>query len=79
MNYGCLPIVSNVSAIGQYIKDNENGFLLKNLNVDSLYVNFINLLELEEVAYRQMITSAGKFMKAFTYTNYNQRILKEIL
>src|SRR5690606_14971570 len=29
MNYGCIPIVSNVSAIGHYIKDSEHGFLLE--------------------------------------------------
>ena len=26
-NFGCIPIVSNVGSISQYIKDQENGFL----------------------------------------------------
>jgi len=27
-NYGCVPVVSDVSAIGQYVRHGENGFLL---------------------------------------------------
>ncbi|MCX7549075.1 glycosyltransferase [Xanthomarina sp. F1114] len=79
MNYGCVPIVSRVSSIGHYIKDNENGFLMANLSQASLETCLMNLLTLEQAAYQQLSSTSLDFIGRFSYPYYNQRILKDIL
>ncbi len=76
MNFGCLPIVSNVSSISHYIKDGENGFLLNSISVEGLEQKLLELLSLTEVEYRGMINVQKNEMYKFTYSNYNKRILK---
>ena len=36
MNFGCLPIVSDVSCIDQYIKNDYNGFLINPIAIENL-------------------------------------------
>lgn len=79
MNYGCVPIVSDVSAISHYIKQNKNGFLMKDLNVASLQTCLMALIGMEQSAYKQMTSTPLEFINAFGYANYNLRLLKDIL
>ncbi|MGC1633467.1 MAG: glycosyltransferase [Gelidibacter sp.] len=79
MNYGCIPIVSDVSSIGHYIGDSENGFLMKEVTVDSLKICILKLLDLEAHVHHQMATTSVEFINHFSYAYYNQRIWKEIL
>ena len=37
MNYGCIPIVSDVSCISQYIQNGVNGFLIKPITSKEIY------------------------------------------
>ncbi|MDN3492409.1 glycosyltransferase [Winogradskyella bathintestinalis] len=79
MNYGCVPIVSNVSSISHYIKDKTNGFLMTDITVPALNVCLLNLLDMDKRAYSQMISVTGGFISAFSYAHYNQRLLTDIL
>lgn len=79
MNYGCVPIVSNVSSISHYISHLENGFLMEELNVSSLQACLMALLGMEASAYKQMASTFYGFINAFSYDQYNQRLLKDIL
>jgi glycosyltransferase involved in cell wall biosynthesis len=37
MNFGCVPIVSDVSCISQYVKNDYNGFLIQTNTIENLY------------------------------------------
>ena len=75
--YGCIPCVSNVSSIEQYINQ-ENGLVFSRLELDILAQEFCQLLDkgdkLEDIA-----KGANKTASLFTYDRYNKRIMQEIL
>jgi glycosyltransferase involved in cell wall biosynthesis len=76
--YGCIPIATNISSIGHYIKNGENGFLLSN-NLPSQLADVLQYLidnksELPAIAQR-----ARQMAELFTYERYRQRIAAEIL
>jgi glycosyltransferase involved in cell wall biosynthesis len=79
MNYGCVPIVSDVSSIGHYIKDNENGFLIKALNSASIIEVLRQFLNLSETDYARITHSDVNQLNKFSYTFYNERIKAEII
>jgi glycosyltransferase involved in cell wall biosynthesis len=78
MNYGVIPIVTDVSSIGQLIKNKENGFLLKDNTVKSILqaLNEIQRMELDD--FHRIIQNNEKLVCKFTYVNYNERIKKHI-
>ncbi len=79
LNYGCVPILSNVSAIEQYIKNGLQGILLEELNKEDLVEKIQKSLSMEPKKYQQFIFQSEAFYKQFSYSHYNDRILKEIL
>lgn len=79
MNYGCLPIVSNISSIGHYIKDDVNGFLFFPVTKENLVLKIKNVINLSIPEYSQMIKSPINERNKFTYSYYNHRIKQEIL
>ena len=78
MNYGCIPIVSNVSCIGDYIKNNENGFLIEPNTSEILKNKIIEAIRLETLLYNKWIEHNYLMSEKFTYSYYNKRILTEI-
>ncbi|WP_179335387.1 glycosyltransferase [Winogradskyella costae] len=79
MNYGCLPIVSDVSSISNYVVDNQNGFLLPSITKEGLLTKIEKLLGLSESTYSTMIDSKKTTISKFTYSYYNQRIKIDLL
>ncbi|WP_282134466.1 glycosyltransferase [Seonamhaeicola maritimus] len=79
MNFGCLPLVSNVSSIGHYIKDGVNGFLLKAISEAGLIDTLRALFKLSDADYKAMVRSNDSLLERFTYDYYNDRIKKEII
>ena len=79
MNFGCMPIVSNVSGIGNYIEENENGFLLNTISEDHLVAKLQDFINLSPESYRNMMNSKKINIERFTYSFYNRRIKEEIL
>ncbi|WP_242091600.1 glycosyltransferase [Aestuariivivens sediminicola] len=75
LNFGCIPIVSRLSAIGHYIGDEKNGYLIDPVTDDVLGNLIKKLLYLSEVKRRAFLDQAPKLVKQFTFTNYNQRIV----
>lgn len=78
MNFGCLPIVSDLSSIGQYVKHNLNGFLLKPVTDENLVKSIKKIFELKQAEYVKMIMQQNEVIEKFTFSNYNIRIKKEI-
>jgi glycosyltransferase involved in cell wall biosynthesis len=79
MNYGCIPIVSDISSIGHYIKGGVNGFLLKEITAKELKMSLEFFLTLTANQYQQIRFSNPDFIKSFTYNYYNKRLFEEIL
>ena len=79
MNFGCLPIVSNISSIGHYIKHDQNGFLLNTITAKTLLSEIRKLLQLNEVEYHSMLNNQDEMLKKFTFSHYSERIIRDIL
>lgn len=79
MNYGCLPIVTNISSIGHYVKDNVNGFLLNSITIESLIEKIKTILIMSDSDYSKMIMMQKEELQKFTFSYYNTRIINEIL
>ena len=79
MNYGCIPIVSDVSSIGQYIKHGENGFLIKELNVKGVIEMLTIFLRLSINEYESIKQNRLFEIDRFSYSFYNRRIEDEVI
>ncbi len=78
-NYGCLPVVSNVSSIGQYIKNDINGYVLDHKNIT--HYKLIKVLEelLEDPSIKLKVEHARLIAKDFTFSAYINKIKSEVL
>ncbi len=75
--YGCVPVVSDVSSIGQYFND-SNGFLLK--RVDKFEIaEKIELALSNRKNLKEMSTKCTAVAELFTFENYNNNLKKNIL
>ena len=79
MNYGCVPLVSNVSCIDQYIENNTNGFLIKPNTVEELIKAIEKAINTQNEIYQKMLMKNYILAEKFTYKYYNNRILSEII
>jgi len=79
MNYGCLPIVSNVSSMGQYIDNGKNGFLIDDVSKMNVKSSLVKFLTLSNDDFRKMVLINTYNSQKFTYSHYNNRIKNEII
>ena len=79
MNFGCIPLVSNVSSIGQYIHHEENGFIINDLNNSDLKELLNDLLTRSSHSLRSLIKGNSELLNKFTYSYYNRRIAQEVI
>ena len=79
MNFGCIPIVSNVSCIGQYIQNNCNGFLIDPITVENIKEEIEKSLLLKNSDFENYIKINYELAKKFTYDYYLQQIQNKIL
>ncbi|WP_323788702.1 glycosyltransferase family 4 protein [Psychroserpens sp.] len=79
LNFGCLPVVSNVSGISDYIKDGKNGFLLDDISVEGIVAKLQSILKLTAQDYRAMTGFERENIEKFTFEYYNSRIKNELL
>jgi glycosyltransferase involved in cell wall biosynthesis len=74
-NYGCVPIVSNVSSIPHYI-DESNGFLWDIKK--GVFREFVETINLSPENLHHKAKEAFEMSKLFTYERYARRILELI-
>ncbi len=79
LNFGCIPVVSNISSIGQYVAHEKNGFLLDVVTSEKLYEQLKRVINLLDNEYLQLIASRYDLVNKFTFSHYNKRIQTEIL
>ncbi|MEO8774586.1 MAG: glycosyltransferase [Gelidibacter sp.] len=79
MNFGCIPVVSTVSSIGQYVKHLETGVCIKNVNekevIEALKIVF-NFLDKD---YQKIVLKQRSIVALFSFSYYNHRIKSEVL
>ena len=78
MNYGCIPIVSDVSSIGQYI-NTKNGFIVNPTTAEKLESILHELKRIDQLKLRGKAFKAYQVAENFTFARYNERIWTEIL
>ena len=78
-NFGCVPVVSDISCLSQYITDGSNGYLLKSTDSESLKDCIKTILLNKGDVIKRIAQSAYDIADGFTYEKYYQRILQEIL
>lgn len=78
MNYGCIPIVSNISCISEYVIDNMNGYLIEKPYLVNTLKNINKALEINNVEFLRIINHNFKVSKKFTYKYYNYRVINDI-
>ena len=77
MAYGCIPVVSNISSIDQYVSE-KNGIILKTLEPSGLTKTIEEIL-LNRDELKKRAHSCINLAKVFSYEAYNKKILKMIL
>jgi len=73
MNFGCVPVVSEVSAISQYINA-TNGYVLSEVTAANLASALKTIINLQTAAYSELIESNTDLVYKFSFDYYNARI-----
>ncbi|MCG8320609.1 MAG: glycosyltransferase [Cytophagales bacterium] len=76
--FGCIPVVSDLSCIGQYIIHGKNGLLLKEISPGEIRECLVWILEHRE-SLKAMSQRVNGITDKFTYEYYNERIRNDIL
>lgn len=72
--FGCIPVVTDVSSIGQYIKNEKSGFLLSDNSPETIRKVLVRLFSHHGLqAISQMAVSVSS---KFTYEQFSRRILE---
>ena len=78
-NFGCIPIVSGISAIGHYIEHDKNGLIVNPITVEGFKIQLKKALMMDGDRYKKMLTKRNIFVEDFSYNHYNHRIMNEII
>ena len=76
--YGCIPIVTNISPINQFVIHNKNGLLLNTPSVSEIKECFIQI-DQGEYDLKKISEQVIKLANTFTYSHYIDRIQSEII
>jgi glycosyltransferase involved in cell wall biosynthesis len=76
---GCLPVVSDVSSLSQYVVNGKNGFLWNPGGEKSFSDTCAEALSSDNSTYTRMVESGLQQASLFTYARYRDRIIKDIL
>lgn len=78
MNFGCIPIVSNISSIAQYIGF-RNGLVLESCTAEELGFTLKKAIKIESNKLKNLAFQGHKDVVDFTFENYQNKIQKIIL
>ncbi|WP_417371554.1 glycosyltransferase [Gelidibacter japonicus] len=79
VNFGCIPIVSTVSSIGQYVKHLESGYCLNEVNSDEIIGALRHVFHMNNEDYQLMLTKQRLIIEKFTFVHYNKHIRSKLL
>jgi len=76
---GCLPVVSSVSCVGQYVINGVNGFVW-DMATDKLYMEVLKeALLVNEEEYEKLLEGGYEMCRRFTYSHYLKMIREKLL
>jgi len=76
---GCIPVVSDISSLDQYVKDEINGFVWKINGSESFSDTLLRALSKDENTYTKILREGNRECSLFTYEYYYQRIKIDVL
>lgn len=79
MNFGCIPIVSDVSCLSDYIKTGENGLVLDDLSSDAIWSALETISKWSLSDYHMALKKNAGLASRFTYQHYNFALKSKIL
>ena len=79
MNFGCIPITSNVGSICHYIKHGETGIVMNELCSLSLEHAWKHFITLSEEDRRRMTLQGNILARKFTFEEFGHRLINEVL
>lgn len=79
MCFGCIPIVSDVSSITQYVKNDENGLVVNPVTDVELKKQIEKILETKPDTFSKLVENNNKVTRTFTFDYYNNRIKNDII
>lgn len=74
MNFGCIPMVSSISSISQYVQNGKNGFLIDPVTIENVIAVIAKGIDLTDEAYKKMLMANTNIVTKFTYGYYVKRI-----
>jgi glycosyltransferase involved in cell wall biosynthesis len=78
MNYGCIPIASNVGSVAHYISDGESGFIMNEISAKGLTEAWFHFLNLNFEAKLRMVQYGFKVSQNFTFETYLYNLKSKI-
>lgn len=79
MNYGTIPVISDISCIDQYISHNENGYLINSISVKGVTSVIEEALKLNKSKFIEMLHYNYSLSNKFTYAYYQQQIITKVV
>jgi glycosyltransferase involved in cell wall biosynthesis len=78
-NFGCIPVVTNISCISQYIQDGMNGFILDSSSAEVIVNVIQKVIAIDGACLADIAGNGHMIGEKFTYNHYNNRIVRDIL
>ncbi len=75
--YGCIPMVSSVSSVLQYVKDQENGLIIDPLTAGQL-TQMLEEWQHAPESLKVMARKGPKWAQRFTFEAFTQKLRKEV-
>lgn len=73
INFGCVPVVSNISSISQYVCE-INGYILDPITTENLTIQLRKVLKMNFENYHFLINDVESLVSKFSFDYYNERI-----
>lgn len=78
MNFGCIPIVTNISSIGQYVKQMKTGLCVEGRTRKELNIALKRSWVLNNDDFLRILENQRPIVEKFSFSVYNQRIISEV-
>lgn len=79
MNFGCVPIVSDISCIGDYIENGVNGLLLDKVDSKDLKQALMVIGQWSSSTFKTALNLNMNTASRFTYQYYNKALIEHVL
>ena len=79
MNFGCIPVVTDISCIKQYIRNDYNGIFIKQPKYEEVALGIETLLYWDMKRYTNAVLYNSNLAGLYTYSVYNKMLQEKVL